>query len=284
MANEKEIKLWQEFTTTKVDDNIQSYIDEQLNNIINKYIEYYSSEEVLSKLRNKNNSSVLIENLKKIKVISYFTPKGNSSDRAWGYIYTNNLYTVFLNVYNFFNGRINASINDTIIHEIGHLIDFQLRRLGEIPSYMENSIISPSINDEYTISREEDYARVQRLRFVLSLSPLATIEELKQKLSDLVSNNRLKIDELKIDFLEQYMVLSYIKPIRNLTLSELSSVLGQSVIDNYLASDIGYLFAKYSFVKDGKIHIDLDKISKINKLFVNNDDDGFTDIDLDNFV
>jgi hypothetical protein len=284
MANDKEIKLWQEFITTKVDDKIEEYINSELNATIDRYSKYYSNNDVLSKFRNKNNSSILIENLKKIKVISYFTPQGNSADRAWGYIYTNNLYTVFLNVYNFFNGRLNASITDTIIHEIGHLIDFQLRRLGEIPSYMENSIINPSINDEYTISREEDYARVQRLRFTLELSPLATIEELKQKLSNLVTSNRIQIDELKIDFIDQYMVLSYIKPIRNLTLSELSSVLGQTVIDNYLASDIGYLFAKYSFVKEGKIYIDLDKISKINKLFVNNDDDGFSDIDLDNFV
>jgi len=284
MANEKEIKLWSEFNATKISSNILEYINTELVNTINKYSEYYSNEDVLGKFRNKNNSNTLIDNLKRIKVISYFTPQGNSADRAWGYIYTNNLYTVFLNVYNFFNGRINASITDTIIHEIGHLIDFQLRRLGENPSYMENSLVNPTFNDEYIISREEDYARVQRLRFVLELSPLATIEEVIEKLSNIASSNRLKVDELKITFSDKYMILSFTRPIRNLTLSELSSVLGQTVIDNYLASDIGYLFAKYAFVKDGKIYVDLEKITKINKLFVNNDDDGFSDIDLNNFV
>jgi hypothetical protein len=284
MANEKEIKLWQDYTKNKIDDGIVDYVNSELLTIINDYIQYYLQKDVLSKFKNKNNSNILIENIKKIKVVCFFNPQGNSADRAWGYIYTNDLYTVYLNIYNFFNGRVNASMKDTIIHEVGHLIDFQLRRLGEIPSYMENSVTKPNINDEYIISKEEDYARVQRLRFTLSLSPLATLEELIEKLNNLVINKKIVVDELTISFSDKYMILSFTRPIRNLNLSELSTVLGQTVIDNYLASDIGYLFAKYAFVKDGKIHIDLEKITKINKLFVNNDDDGFTDIDLNSFV
>lgn len=284
MKSKKEIKLWDEFRSSNIDDQILEYINSELLSIIEKFSEYYSNEKVISKLRNKNNSAILIENLKKIKVVPYFTPKGSAADRAWGYIYTNDLYNVFLNVYNFFNGRINASITDTIVHEIGHLIDFQLRRLGEVPSYVEKGIVNPSINDEYIVSREEDYARIQRLRFILDLTPFATIDELISKLDDLYRSNRMKIDQLKISFDNKYMVLSYTKAIRILTLSELSSILGQTVIDNYLASDIGYLFAKYSFVKDGNILIDLDKIVKVNTLFVSNDDDGYTDIDLTDFT
>jgi hypothetical protein len=268
---DNELKLWNGFRISSNEKDFLSYIDIELKNTIEWFCEYYKKEDVISKFINKDNPKNLVDNIKKISVVSFFRPQGTSADRAWGYIYTNNLYTVYLNVYNFFNGRINASIVDTIIHEVGHLIDFQLRRLGERPSYLEPSILRSIPSDDYIISREEDYARIQRLRVLLDLSPLADVSEISDSLKKLVESKKMILEEFNIDLIDIKMVVYLNKPIRILTLRELSSIFGNLIINDYLATDIGYLFAKYSKVEDGKIVVDLEKISKINKLFVNND-------------
>ncbi len=268
---DKELKLWTGYGTNSDEKDFITYIDSELKNAIKWFSDYYKKEDVISKFRNKDNANILIDNLKEIQVISFFRPQGSSADRAWGYIYTNNLYTVYLNVYNFFNGRINASITDTIVHEIGHLIDFQLRKLKETPSYLEPSILRSVPSDDYIISREEDYARIQRLRILLDLSALADVSEISNSLKKLVESDKMILEEFTIDLIGDKMLVYLKQSIRVLTLRELSSVFGNLVINGFLTTDIGYLFAKYSKVESGKIIVDLEKISKINKLFVNND-------------
>jgi hypothetical protein len=269
-----ELKLWKSYQTNLNENEIQNYISIELKKIIDWYCSYYNKEDVISKFRNKKNSIILINNIKNIKVVSYFKPSGNTTDRSWGYIYTNNLFTVFLNVYNFFNGRISASISDTIIHEIGHLIDFQLRSLNEVSSHFEPSVLNNLPKDEYIVSREEDYARIQRLRMLLNLSPLADINELGKNLNILINNKSIILESFNLEYIENKLIVSIPnQQIRILSLSELSSVFGSIVINGYLSSDIGYLFAKYSKVVNSRIEVDLDKIVKINKLFVDTSSD-----------
>ena len=266
--------LWNELVhskTTETIEKIVKYTNKLLEDCINYYTQYYRNEDVAIKFKNRSNVEKLITEIQKVKNKIHVKPQGSEIDDAWGCIYTNDLYTIHLNFYNFFNGKVNASIYDTIVHEMGHIIDFQLRSMGERPSYMEGSVLRPiNETDEYIVSREEDYARVQRLRNLLWLSPLADETELKTGLEELIRKGSFVFPNLSVEFSSDgtKMMLKASGNIRNLDLSHLSWVLGNLTVNGYLASDLGYLFAKYSQVINGVIHVDLTKIVKINKFFV----------------
>jgi hypothetical protein len=266
--------LWNELVhskTTETIEKIVKYTNRLLEECITYYISYYRNEDVAIKFKNRSNVEKLITEIQKVKNKIHVKPQGSDIDDAWGCIYTNDLYTIHLNYYNFFNGKINASIYDTIVHEMGHIIDFQLRSMGERPSYMEGSVLRPiNETDQYIVSREEDYARVQRLRNLLWLSPLADETELKNGIQELVSKGKFVFPNLNVEFSSdnKLMILKASGNIRNLDLSHLSWVLGNLIVNDYLASDLGYLFAKYGQVVGGVIHVDLSKIVTINKFFV----------------
>ncbi len=267
-------QLWNEYKHSpkqETIDKIVKHVDDLLSKCINYYTTYYQSEGVISKFLNKSNSEKLINEIKKVKNKINLRPQGSDIDDAWGCIYTNDLYTIHLNYFNFFNGRIDASIYDTIIHEMGHIIDFQLRNMNEKSSYMELGYLKPKTeSDTYILSREEDYARVQRLRNILFLTPFATEHEVSMGIQTLIKDNMFYIPNLTISFSDDNtkMLLKGTSPIKVLELNQLSWVLGNLVINNYLASDLGYLFAKYGKVVNGVIEVDLVKISLINKNFV----------------
>lgn len=270
-----EISLWSNYVATKsveAEKAIVDYTDEQLKKSLDWFIQYYSDTEVHKKFKNKSNPVNLITGLKKIKVIVNVKPSGSEVDEAWGWIYTNNLYAIYINFYNFFNGRIDASVYETIVHEMGHLVDFQLRSLRESPSYMEGSVLRPKSRvDDYIISREEDYARIQRLRNLLHLHPFEDHTGIGDSLMKLVVDGKMYIPHLAINVSndKKKLIFSISKKIPTLTMSNLAGVLGSLVINDYLATDIGYLFAKYAKVSNGKIEVDLVKIATINRKFVN---------------
>jgi hypothetical protein len=282
---ESEILLWNNYKklpSKKNEIDIIDYVNIQLKKSIEWFVSYYSNTEVHKKFKNKSNTINLINGIKKIKVVVNLTPTGAGVDDAWGWIYTNNLYTIYINFYNFFNGRIDSSIYDTVVHEMGHLIDFQLRFLGETPSYMEQSLIRPiSKVDSYIVSREEDYARVQRLRQLLNLHPFETYTNITESLMKLVSAGSIYISDIKITASvdKRKLKFSFVKQIPSLSLSNIAGIFGNLVINEYLATDIGYMFAKYALVNNGAIEVDIEKIAKINTKFVNVG--GFTD---NNFV
>jgi hypothetical protein len=275
------LQLWNEFKHNRGVESI-SKISNHTNDLLDKcktYFEtYYIREDVKTKFLNKSNADRLISEIKKVKSKVNLNPQGSDIDDAWGCIFTNDLYTIHINYYNFFNGKIDANIYDTIVHEMGHIIDFQLRRMNERPSYQEVGFLKPKTDsDKYIISREEDYARVQRLRNILFLPPFATEEEIVDGIKSLIKENKFYFPNLTVEFSEDKlkMLLKGSNPIKNLELNHLSWVLGNLVVNGYLASDLGYLFAKYGQVVQGVIEIDLSKISKINKLFANNSDGKF---------
>lgn len=274
-------KLWDEYKhlpKQETLDKIVKHTDELLSKCVDYYVNYYQSEEVKKKFLNKSNSDRLVNEIKKVKNKVYIRPQGTDVDDSWGWIYTNDLYTIHLNYFNFFNGRLDANVYDTIVHEMGHIIDFQLRRMNERPSYYEVGYLKPKNDgDTYVINREEDYARVQRLRNILFLTPFATVEEISTGIDVLIKENKFYVPNLTITFSDDKskMFFKGNNPIKNLELSQLAWVLGNLVVNNYLSSDLGYLFAKYGQVVNGLIEVDLMKISTINKNFAVFDEDDF---------
>jgi hypothetical protein len=268
--------LWVQYSKNKTNDNrnkILTELNNQLETIKEYFIKYYSNPSILPKFKNRNNISRLIEQIKVVKLVLFYESNNTNVSDAWGYIYTNNLSTIFLNLYNFFNGNINASVYDTIVHELAHIIDFTLRRFGETPTYFESPELTDNIrNVEYITNKEEDYARVHRLRKLLNLPPFSTYTDIADSLSDYIKNNKISIwnHKLNVSQDKKYLYIKSDGPIRTLSIAELSQFFGNLVINEYLATDIGYLFAKYAKVEDGIIKINIVKIDKINSKFVNN--------------
>jgi Rad3-related DNA helicase len=272
------LRLWNEFLTNPTEENkilILNEVNNDLKRCIEYFTDFYKNPQSISKFRNKSNVDKLLKEINKVKVITHLKNDDPNLNDSWGYVFTNNLYTIYINYFNFFNNKVNANIYDTILHEMGHLIDFQLRRLGEIPSYMEPSILRPqSEPDFYIISREEDYARIQRLRNIFKLNPIGTFDEIADKINEFISSNRISVAhlELKISPDKKKLIVVLSKNFKSLTLGNVSYILGNLVIDDYLATDIGYLFAKYAkLVNQNILEIDLVKINNVNNTFVNDD-------------
>lgn len=274
------LRLWNYYLENNNEESKSLIINEVNNdliNCINYYIDFYKDPQSVSKFRNKINVDRLINEIKKIKVTTYLKNDNPNLNDSWGYVFSNDLYNIYINYFNFFNGRVNANIYDTILHEMGHLIDFILRKLGETPSYMEPSLLRPqSEPDLYIISREEDYARIQRLRNIFELNPIGTYDEIADKINLFILNKRISIAnlEMKISLDKRKLNIILTKNFDTLSLGNISYILGNLVIDNYLATDIGYLFAKYGkLVNQNIIEINLVKINNINNTFVNDDND-----------
>jgi hypothetical protein len=272
-------KFWNNYKENNSQSNQNLIIDEvnkDLKKCVDYFIEFYKNPQSIAKFKNKSNVDKLVNEIKKVKVITHLKNDDPNLNDSWGYVYINDLYKIYINYFNFFNDKINANIYDTILHEMGHLIDFQLRRLGESPSYMEPSVLRPlSEPDRYIISREEDYARIQRLRNIFKLNPIGTFGEIADKINEFILNKRISVAhlELKVSTDKRKLNVRLTKNFNTLTLSNISYILGNLVIDNYLATDIGYLFAKYGkLVNQNIIEIDLLKINNINNTFVSNND------------
>lgn len=268
--------LWKSYlndSSEKNKNNIIIKINEDLNKCINYFTEYYKNPQNLSKFKNESNIDKLINEINKVKIVTYFKKYDNDLDTSWGYIYTTDLYTIHINYFNFFNNKVNANVYDTILHEMGHLIDFMLRSLSEIPSFFEIGHMRPkSIPDQYIISREEDYARIHRLRNIFKLNPIGTYQEIADKFNEFIKLKKINILNLNLEISEdkKNLIVKTNNNISNLNLTDLAYIFGNIVINNYLATDIGYLFAKYSKINNTNINVDLVKINNINNKFVSN--------------
>ena len=100
---------------------------------VKKYYAYfYSKPDTIAKFNKTANVKKIKEYIPKIKYKLI-----NEKTRQYGFVNRDKPYVLNLNIYNLFT-RSNNTIQpkgtvlyDTILHEIGHLIDFQLQRLGE---------------------------------------------------------------------------------------------------------------------------------------------------------
>jgi hypothetical protein len=248
-----------------------NYVNNQLEKAKKWFINYYSNEDVSKKFKKNESIKKLIDGIQRVSIVVNLRPTGSIVDNAWGWIYTNNLYTIYINYYNFHNRTINASIYDTVVHEMAHLIDFQLRYMGETPSYMEMPILPSDVRfDEYIVSREEDYARIHRLRNLLLIHPFESYNRIGEELIKLSNSGVMYLTdfEIRLSNDNKKLIFTHKYKLRNLTIANIAGIIGNLVINNYLATDIGYLFAKYAEVKNGDIEVNLEKISTVNRMFV----------------
>jgi hypothetical protein len=232
------------------------------------YINHFSKPETVNKFTNKNNILKIKEFIPNIKYKPFFE-KGNKN----GFVNQNNLNIINLNLNNLFTnsrGVISPKgtlLYDTILHEMGHLIDFKLQSLGEQTIASSSAYYKPTDNkDTYVQSDVETYARIQRLREVLGLNPNAGGEEIKNKIVEFIKSKKIQFPNIRIMGNDNNPgVLFFTEKNRTKgVLTELWRFYSSLKINNTFVPDISALFAKYSKIKNSVVILDLNLLGNVN--------------------
>ncbi len=231
---------------------------------------FYSKPETIKKFKNKNNPSVVVKYIPTIKFKMY-----SKNDYKNGYVKNDNSGIIYLNVSMLFtidaNGNAKlkptTSLYDTILHEMGHLIDFKMRKLGEktIPR-TEGYYDVEGDQDEYVNSDIETFARIQRLREELGLGAISGGTAIKQKLFEFYKAKKWLFPDIKVFSVKQPVGLLF--KYKNTTKGELTDLwqfYSKMTMNGTSVPDIAALFAKYSMItKEGSVFLNLEAIGKVN--------------------
>jgi hypothetical protein len=160
------------------------------------------------------------------------------------------------------------NVLDTILHEMAHLIDFKMQKLGEKTIASSSGYYDASVGnqDSYVQSDTETFARVQRLREALGLNPNANGNDIKQKLIEFIKSKKLTFPNVKISNVKSPTGLMFI-PLQTSkgALSELWKFYSSMKINGTSVPDISALFGKYSsYQTNGSVVLNLDIIGKVN--------------------
>jgi len=233
------------------------------------YINHFSKPETINKFNKKDNISI-IKNF--IPTIGYkpFVERGTNKH---GYVAQNKPKTINLNLYTLITKNGNtitpngSMLYDTILHEMGHSIDFKLQSLGEKTISSSSGYYQPTDGkDNYVQSDIETYARIQRLREVLKLSPTANGGEIRNKIIEFVKSKKIYFPNVKImaDDTNTGILIFELRTRTKGVLTDLWGFYNPLKINNTSAPDISALFAKYSKIENGRVILDLNLLGKVN--------------------
>ncbi len=233
------------------------------------YINHFSKPETINKFNNKNNISTIKSFIPTIGYKPFIEKSGNRH----GYVSKNNLKTINLNLYTLLTKNGNtispkgSMLYNTILHEMGHLIDFKLQTLGEKSISSSSGYHSPTDGqDNYVQSDIETFARIQRLREELGIGSNANGEEIRNKIIEFVKLNKIQFPNVKIiaDDGRPGILLFTERNKTKGALTDLWRFYSTLKINNTPVSDISALFAKFSKINNGMVILDLNLIGKVN--------------------
>jgi len=253
----------------KEENNPNKLVSTEGDKVKNYYLQHFSKPETIDKFKNKNN----IDKIKKyIPTIKYILYSENSG--VGGFVNQNKPGIINLNTKNLIrniNGFVTSKglhLYNTILHEMGHLIDFKLQELGENTIAKSSGYYKPTEGqDDYVFSDVETYARVQRLRETLGLNPNANGEEIKKKLIEFIKLKKLTFPNVSIQDVKSPTTGLLFTPTQTSKgeLSDLWKFYSPITINNTTASDISALFAKFSSYRNGgSVFLNLDVIGRVN--------------------
>lgn len=245
--------------------NLINKIKGEKQRIINYYTNLYKNPNTLRKFKNKSNAQKIISYLSTIKIKLFYNKEQSPNPKSFGWVNREEPGIVKLNTYLLNTSDISYN---TILHEIGHLIDFKLQDLREdsITTNTEGFYNSENKQDSYVGSETETIARVQRLREMLNLGPLDSKEIFSKKIIYAIETKKITFGNLHVqkDKNGRYLVLSKRKTDKGI-LSDLWKLYSENFkINNNPQPDIAALFANNSIIKNGKIYLDLFKIANLN--------------------
>jgi hypothetical protein len=266
-----------------VSDDHKKQMDTIINPIMEKtkqyYIDHYNKPETIAKFKNQNNANIIKQFIPTLNHRLYV-----SNTTEFGGVDSNYPGTIFLNSYLLFTkqGEIikqkDGTLADTIVHEMAHCIEDKLKALGE------NTIVSTYFyaaneTEEYILSDSESYARIQRLRNILGLTPNADAVEIRDKMLEFINAGKMTFPNTKvinsnkknaIAFAPTKEVLIGTKE-RNPNYYKLYEFFSKMRINNTEVHDIALLLAKCSSVSynNDYVYINFERLAYYAKSVVN---------------
>jgi len=193
---------------TKIDPTWFKRLSEQKQKAIEYYEGWLSKSDTKKKLKNPKSLEKIESVIYNSIIIGITEPLyegGTSSKGATAFVFDDSTNHIFYFIRD--SLQTSDSILKTLIHEIGHLIDFELKKLGEKTIYNSDHKCDGvkkfdnkkrdeySSTTEYVESNTENYARLQVIRKVLNLNPIETPQSFIDKFF-----NKLQSRELKFQF------------------------------------------------------------------------------------
>jgi hypothetical protein len=247
---------------------VNQLITSEGNKVKQYYQQHYSKPETVAKFTKRSN----VDQIKKYIPTIKFRVLSENGGRL-GFVKKTEPGVINLNLNSLliFGGndvkQKDTLLYDTILHEMGHLIDFKMQDLGERTISSSSGYYNATDGkDNYVDSDVETFARIQRLREVLGLNPSADGNEIKRKLIDFIKSKKLVFPNVKISNVNSPTGLSFttIETTKG-RLSELWKFYSPIRINGADVPDISALFGKFSsYRNDGSIFLNLDLIGKVN--------------------
>lgn len=189
----------------KVDLEFYSVLDVELTKSIKYYEEWLKKPDTIKKLKNKGSIDSIRSILLTIKILaSTGVIAGEKGSQA--FVTDNEFNHIFWCYLEELGKSSSNDISSTLIHEIGHLIDFKLRRLGEKSIYDKDHKCKGVVrskpnqtnnrddlwnNVEYIETPTEIYARLQQLRKYIGLNPIETPQSFIDKFLKALKDKKL---------------------------------------------------------------------------------------------
>ena len=233
------------------------------------YINHFSEQETINKFNKPSNVSIIKSFIPTIGYKPFVKKSGGQN----GFVNKNNPKTINLNLYYLITKNGNtispkgSLLYDTILHEMGHLIDFKLQTLGEKSLTNSTGYYRPTDDkDNYVQSDVETFARIQRLREVLDIGSNANGGEIKNKIVEFIKSKKIQFPNVKImgDNRNPGILIFEQKNKTKGVLTDLWGFYSPLKINNTSVPDISALFAKYSKIENGKVILDLNLIGNVN--------------------
>ena len=276
ITNEQYVKL-----TMK--DEYRKQMDTIINPIIEKakqyYIDHYNKPETIAKFKNPDNVNIIKQFIPTITHRAYVsnTTKFGGADPKYPGI-------IFLNSYLLFTKQGETikqkddQLPNTIVHEMAQCIEDKLKTLGE-ETIVGTNFFAANETEEYILSDSESYARIQRLRHILGLTPNADAVEIRDKMLKFINDGKITFPNTKvvnskeknaIAFAPTKEVLIGTKE-RNPNYYKLYEFFSKMRINNTEAHDIALLLAKCSYVSydNTYVYIDFERLAYYAKSVVN---------------
>jgi hypothetical protein len=276
LLNEQDVKL-----TMK--DEYKKQMDTIINPIMEKtkqyYIGHYNKPETIAKFKNQNNPNIIKQFIPTITHRLYV-----SNTTEFGGVDPNYPSTIYLNSYLLFTKQGNNVItkndllSDTIVHEMAHSIEVKLKELGET-TIVASYFFARNEPEEYILSDSESYARIQRLRNILGLTPNADATEIRNKMLEFINAGKITFPNTKLVDSDRKNILAFAPTEdvligtkeRNPNYSRLYNFFSTMKINGTDTYDIAALLAKCSYVSfdNTYVYIDFERLAYYAKSVVN---------------
>ena len=172
----------------------------------------------------------------------------------------------------------NNLLSDTVVHEIAHSIEAKLKELGET-TIVASYFYARNEPEEYILSDSESYARIQRLRNILGLTPNADAIEIKNKMLEFINAGKITFPNTKLVDSDKKNVIAF-APTEDVLIGTKEINPNYSRLYNFFSTmkingtdtyDIAALLAKCSYVSfdNTYVYIDFERLAYYAKSVVN---------------